>query len=120
MTLAICPKCGWYDGINHARECNELQATRAAELMRLSAPAGWMATKLGYGYGRVTFKPMEQTRGHYRMSVGFRISNKPRDRRPFELCDMFLLDDLTAREAAALVISIARWRTKMRAERKSS
>jgi len=54
--LPICPKCGWYDGHTHTSECDPKRgATADAFIAALDKEAPWIrATKLGYGYGRVT------------------------------------------------------------------
>lgn len=52
--LPVCPKCGWHDGFTHARECNPAQGRAADRLAATLAPIP--STKLGYGYGRLTFR----------------------------------------------------------------
>ena len=52
--LAVCPKCGWHDGFTHARECSPKAGALADKLVALFPNV--KSTKLGYGFGRLTFQ----------------------------------------------------------------
>ena len=57
-SLAVCPKCGWWDGFTHAAECSPDRGASADALIlavRAALPEV-KPTKLGYGYGFVTFE----------------------------------------------------------------
>lgn len=52
--LKLCDKCGWHDGHGHARECSPKMG-RSADRMAKRVP-NIKSTKLGYGFGKLTFK----------------------------------------------------------------
>jgi hypothetical protein len=52
--LPVCTRCGWHDGVGHARECSPEAGAAALALMQSLGDVP--STKLGYGYGRVTFQ----------------------------------------------------------------
>ena len=64
MTLSVCPKCGWHQGDSslhrehHQSECDPIRGQLADRLIQAFIVAGGRAenaTKLGYGFGHVTF-----------------------------------------------------------------
>lgn len=50
--LAVCKACGWYDGLTHARECDPKAGAFAD---KIAALVNLPHTKLGYGFGCLTF-----------------------------------------------------------------
>jgi hypothetical protein len=50
--LKVCPKCGWYDGYTHHNECDPKLGASADQL---AAIVPIQSTKLGYGFGKLTF-----------------------------------------------------------------
>jgi hypothetical protein len=55
--LPVCTRCGWHDGVGHARECSP-EAGAAADKLAASV-ADVPSTKLGYGFGKLTFQYAE-------------------------------------------------------------
>ena len=51
--LKVCPKCGWYDGHSHARECDPA-AGRLADALAALVPE-IPSSKLGHGFGHISF-----------------------------------------------------------------
>jgi len=56
MELEVCAKCGWYTHYGHERECSPAKGAAADKLAQSCAGLGFTATKLGYGFGRLTFQ----------------------------------------------------------------
>lgn len=103
--LPVCKKCGWamagpYEIERHRSACSEVDAGASATALADRFP-DLPSTKFGYGTGMLTFVPDDA------LHVQLQCSRN----KTFQLRDVWLLDDLTADETAALVKAIADWRS---------
>lgn len=89
--LPVCPKCGWHNGFSHARECNPKAGAAAALLQGQFADIE--STKLGYGFGRLTFN------FDRRHSVTFQVQRTGK----FDLERVFWLGTLDRNKAEKVV-----------------
>jgi hypothetical protein len=102
MSLEVCLKCGWHRlqlDTNHARECDP---GRGSDANNLAIKLGQMgvdvpSTKLGYGYGNITFEPCKG------VSVTFQCDGNGK----FRLEHVFWIKDIDFDIAAKLVQSLA-------------
>jgi hypothetical protein len=102
-TLPVCEKCGWpmagsYEIASH-RTCELVATGRGASALAARFPE-LRSTKFGYGTAQLTFELDEEL--HVRLQCNSKT---------FQLEDLWLLDKLTADEAAGLVEAIADWRS---------
>lgn len=96
--LEICERCGWYnDKFSHASRCNP-DAGRVGDALAAEFPAG-NPTKLGYGYGLVTFQLDDD------LSVTFEVDRYGTVR----LRDVFDLKEHTLAGARMIVQCFKRW-----------
>jgi hypothetical protein len=102
--LAVCAKCGWpmagpYEEQRHKTACPYVTLGTSASALAERVDE-LPSTKFGYGNGQLTFELDKDL--HVRLQC-----NKDGT---FKLDDLWLLDNLTADEAADLVRAIAAWR----------
>ena len=96
VSLKICTKCGWYDSFGHADRCKPEHGRDAAQL--IAAVPGVRSGQLGYGDGHVIFN----------LDNDFTLVFQ-RGYRAFLLRDIHLRGDLSADEAASLVLALKVW-----------
>lgn len=102
--LPVCSKCGWpmagpYEERRHESACPDVAAGASATALA-DRVEEVPSTKFGYGTGQLTFESDEDL--HVQLQCNRNGT--------FQLRDLWLLDDLTADEAADLVRAIAAWR----------
>jgi hypothetical protein len=105
--LPICQKCGWpmagqHEIAQHKSDCHYVAAGANAEALAARFPE-LASTKCGSGTGQLTFKTDRE--------LHVRFQCRDSKTKPFRLEEVWLLDNLTADEAAGLVEAIADWRS---------
>lgn len=102
--LPVCGKCGWpmagpYEEQQHRSACPYV--TLGANATALAERVDELpSTKFGYGTGGLVFE----------LDKNLHVQLQCKKGGTFKLEDLWLLDDLTADEAADLVRAIASWR----------
>lgn len=107
--LSVCGECGWYGLYGHAACCAPLANKRAAALE--AAIPGIASTRFGYGHRKLTFEFGPQA--HITLSV----HDAARERRPFSVENVWLIQDLDASEAEDLIRTFDAWQNRVRMRR---
>lgn len=97
VSLTICDACGWHALMDHRDRCRPDLGRSATHLIEAVPDA--RAGKLGYGDQQVVFDLTK------RFSVRFDVNAAG----SFTLRDVYLLDDLSHDDAAALVRVLKDW-----------
>jgi len=102
--LPVCSACGWpmagqSEVALHANDCPYADAGKSATALARRFPE-LTSTKFGYGTEHLTFNLEDD------LNVRFQCNSDE----TFQLHWVWLLDDLTADDAAGLVKAIADWR----------
>ena len=92
--MTICPKCGWYDGLTHARECSKKKGEAADRLMQ--AVNTIESTKLGYGFGNIAFV----------FDKDHTLTLQVHDNGTFNVLHLHWLGDLSQGGAKALIVTL--------------
>lgn len=99
VSLDVCDACGWYR-LESGHRCRPAEGVLANDLIALVP--GVDAGKLGYGDGQVMFDIGED------FTVRFEVHKDG----TFTLRDVHLLDSLTTKQAAMLVLMLKGWKDR--------